>query len=79
MRDDIRCAWRALGSSRTFSAVALALIAVGIGATTAILSVVDTRVIGLALCVLGAAGLLASAVPARRAARIDPLIAMRQE
>jgi putative ABC transport system permease protein len=39
----------------------------------------DIRIFTLAIVVLGAAGFIASAVPARRAARVDPLIALRQE
>jgi predicted permease len=39
----------------------------------------DVRVFVAALVTLAAAGLVASAVPARRAARVDPMIALRQE
>jgi putative ABC transport system permease protein len=39
----------------------------------------DPRVIAAALLTLVAAGLAASAIPARRAASVDPLIALRQE
>jgi putative ABC transport system permease protein len=39
----------------------------------------DIRVFVVALATLAAAGLVASAVPARRAARVDPMIALRQE
>jgi putative ABC transport system permease protein len=39
----------------------------------------DPRIFALALAVIAAAGLIASAVPARRASRVDPLIALRQE
>jgi predicted permease len=39
----------------------------------------DVRIFVAALAVLAAAGLVASAVPARRAALVDPLIALRQE
>jgi ABC-type antimicrobial peptide transport system permease subunit len=39
----------------------------------------DVRVFAAALATLAAAGLIASAVPARRAAAVDPLIALRHE
>ncbi|MBA3232072.1 MAG: FtsX-like permease family protein [Acidobacteria bacterium] len=39
----------------------------------------DPRVFGVALFVLAVAALLASAVPARRAAGVDPMIALRQD
>src|SRR5215210_63113 len=45
MRDDIRAALRSLKSSKTFTAVALIVLALGIGATTAIFSVVDAIVL----------------------------------
>ena len=39
----------------------------------------DVRVFAAALATLAAAGLIASVVPARRAAAVDPLIALRHE
>jgi predicted permease len=39
----------------------------------------DPRIFAAALATLAAAGLLASAIPARRAASVDPMIALRQE
>ena len=45
MRDDLKAAFRSLNSSRAFTAVALIVLTLGIGATTAIFSVVDAVVL----------------------------------
>ena len=39
----------------------------------------DLRVIGVAVLVMAATALAAALVPARRAASVDPLIALRQD
>ena len=45
MREDFKAALRSLASSRTFTAVALLVLTLGIGASTAIFSVVDAVVL----------------------------------
>lgn len=43
------------------------------------LSPTDTRIYAIAIATIGPAGILASIVPARRAAKVDPLVALRAE
>ncbi|HYN10535.1 MAG TPA: ABC transporter permease [Vicinamibacterales bacterium] len=45
MRDDLKSAFRSLRSSKTFTAVALIVLTLGIGASTAVFSVVDAVVL----------------------------------
>jgi ABC-type antimicrobial peptide transport system permease subunit len=56
-------------------------LAVGRGLSSLLFQVdpLDLRVLALSTAVLGLAGLLASALPAVRAARVNPLSVMRDE
>lgn len=45
MRDDFKAAFRSLRSSKSFTVAALIVLTLGIGATTAIFSIVDTVVL----------------------------------
>jgi ABC-type lipoprotein release transport system permease subunit len=68
---DIRYALRTLWKSKGVAAVAILTLALGISASSAIFSVIEN--------VLLATGVLARCIPARRASRVEPLVALRYE
>src|SRR5262245_14321291 len=102
---DVRYALRTMLRAPGFTAVALSTLALGIGVTTAVFSIVDATLyrplaypapdrlavvqeliplvsrqqIGGVIAVLATVAALAICVPARRAAGVDPLIALRYE
>jgi len=83
MRADLVAAIRSLRASPAFTAGALLVLALGIGASTAIflfqLEPTDARAFAAALVVLASAAIAASVLPARRAASVDPVDALRGE
>ena len=69
---DLVYALRALRHNLTFTVVVVVTLAVGIGANTAVFSVVD----GVLLVI---ATVIASYLPARRAVSVDPIETLRSE
>jgi ABC-type antimicrobial peptide transport system permease subunit len=66
LRQDVRGALRGLWNSSGFAVAALVTLALGIGATSAIVSVVKAVI-----------ALMASLLPAWRAIKVSPVIALR--
>jgi putative ABC transport system permease protein len=93
LSSDLRQAFRALLHSRRFTILAFATLAMSIGATCALWTVVDGVLRSLldgvgagdlptfaaVSRILAAATVLASSLPARRATRVDPIEALRAD
>jgi ABC-type antimicrobial peptide transport system permease subunit len=76
---DIRHAARSLRKAPGFLAVVILTLGLGIGANTAIFSLMDPVTLTVATILLALVAITAGYIPARRATTIDPMIALRSE
>ena len=79
MTADLRQALRVVSRTPSFAAAAVSVLALGIGASTAILGIVNPLTLAAVAGALALVALMAGLVPAYRAIRLDPAIVLRAE
>jgi hypothetical protein len=84
MMQDVRYAVRQWRNAPAFALTVVAVLALGLGANTAVFSRdllrgQDAITFAAGPCVLASLSFLAAWLPARRAAAVDPILALRSE